>query len=177
MVVVHLRMPTYSRGAAARLLLLLCGVAAVRISAVCRSLRRFFPNNHGSWLALSLVLLLAGGVSLIAAVTPRRWIVRMRGPDPKSDFSDKLTIRLLLGFAAFSYLLVAGPTFAGPSLEIPPGVLYAACPACALTITVDPSLASVLLVLAPVNAAVYGAIGATIGVVLAATKRTKILKV
>ena len=166
-------MPTYSRVITARLLLLLCGAAAVRISAVCRSLRRFFPDNHESWLALTIILLLAGGVSLLAAVTPRRWVVKMRGADFGRDFPDKLAIRLLLVFATFSYLLVAALTVAGPSLEIPPGILYAVCPACALTITVDPSLISVLLVLAPVNAAVYGAIGATIGIVLAATMRTK----
>ena len=141
------------------------------MSAVCRTVRIFFPDSRGSWLTLSIVLLLVGGVSLVAAIIPRKWIVKMHGGDLGSEFPGKLPTRMLVGFAAFSYLLVVGLTLVGSSLRIPPGMLYAVCPACALTITVDPSLTSVLLVLAPMNAAVYGSIGATIGFVLAATRR------
>jgi hypothetical protein len=44
-------------------------------------------------------------------------------------------------------------------------------PACGLTLTVDPSLTSVLLILAPIKTAIYGAIGATVVLMLAATRR------
>jgi hypothetical protein len=37
------------------------------------------------------------------------------------------------------------------------------CPACVATITVDPSFGAVALVLAPMNAAVYGSFGALLG--------------
>jgi hypothetical protein len=141
------------------------------MSAVCRSPRILFPDSSGPWLTLSIVLLLVGGVSLVAAIIPRKWTVKMRGADLGNQSPGKLPIRMLLGFAALSYLLVLGLKLAGSSLQIPPGILYAVCPACALPITVDPSLTSVLLVLTPVNMAVYGAIGATIGVGLATTRR------
>jgi hypothetical protein len=88
-----------------------------------------------------------------------------------NDFQRKLPIRMLLGFAAFSYLLIVGLSLTGSALHLPPTIVYTVCPACALTITVDPSLSSVLLILAPVNAAVYGAIGATIASVLVAIRR------
>jgi len=164
-------MPTYSRGIAVRLIFLFCGAVSVYISAACRSVRMFFPDSRGSWLTLSIVLLLVGGVSLVAAIIPRKWVMKMNGADSGNEFPGKLPTRMLLGFATFSYLLVGGLALVGSSLPTSPGLVYAVCPACALTITVDPSLASVLLILAPINAAVYGAMGATVGLMLVATRR------
>jgi hypothetical protein len=164
-------MPTYAKVIAARFAFLLCGAVAVRMSAICRSLRTLFPDASGQWLTLSIALLTVGGVSLIAAIIPLKWIVKMRGADLDNEFQRKLPIRMLLGSAAFSYLSIVGLTLAGPALSLPPGIVYALCPACALTTTVDPSLSSVLLILAPVNAAVYGAIGATIAFALVAIRR------
>jgi hypothetical protein len=164
-------MPTYARVIAARFAFLLCGAVAVRMSAVCRSLRTLFPYASGQWLTLSIVLLTVGGVSLVAAMIPRKWIVKMRGADLGNEFQRKLPIRMLLGFAAFSYLSIVGLTLAGSALPLPQAIVYTVCPACALTITVDPSLSSVLLILGPVNAAVHGAIGVTIAFVLVAIRR------
>jgi hypothetical protein len=42
-------------------------------------------------------------------------------------------------------------------------LVYSLCPACVLTITVDPSLPTILFVLAPLNALVFGAVGGVIG--------------
>jgi hypothetical protein len=167
-------MPVYSRGIAARLIFLLCGAVSVSISAACRSMRSFFPDSPGPWLILSIVLLLVGVVSLVAAIVPRKWVVKMHGADLGNEFPGQLPTRMLLGFATLSYLLVVALALVGSSLRISPGLLYAVCPACALTITVDPSLTSVVLILAPINAAVYGAFGATVvlvGLMMAATRR------
>ena len=109
----------------------------------------FFPDSRGSWLMLSVVLLLVGGVSLVAAIIPREWVMNMNGAGSGNEFPGKLPTRMLLGFATFSYLLVGGLALVGSSLPTPPGLVYAVCPACALTITVDSSLASVLLILRP----------------------------
>ena len=56
-------------------------------------------------------------------------------------------------FAANSYGVVALLALLHPSTRLPPVAVYSVCPSCMLTITVDPSLASSLLVLAPLSAA------------------------
>ena len=66
-------------------------------------------------------------------------------------------------FAANSYGVVALLALLHPSTRLPPVAVYSVCPSCVLTITVDPSLASSLLVLAPLSAAVYGSVGGVIG--------------
>ena len=124
-------MPTYAKVIAARFAFLLCGAAAVCMSVVCRSWRTFFPDASGQWLTLSIALLTVGGVSLIAAIIPLKWIVNLRGADLDNEFKRKLPIRMLLGFAALSYLSVVGLTLAGPALSLPPGIVYTLCPACA----------------------------------------------
>ena len=65
-----------------------------------------------------------------------------------------------------SYLLPAGFYFAPHGWHPSPQLVFSVCPACALTITVDPSLGTFLLLLAPLNAAVYGSLGAALGYVL-----------
>ena len=70
---------------------------------------------------------------------------------------------MLGGFAGFSYLLTVALHFVPPSWHPAAQLVYLLCPACVLTITVDPSLATVLLVLAPLNAAVYASLGTVFG--------------
>jgi hypothetical protein len=69
----------------------------------------------------------------------------------------------LLIFAAAGLLLVISFTLIPLSFRVPMGLLYSMCPACALTATVDPSLAATIVVLAPLNALVFGAIGGVVG--------------
>ena len=73
-----------------------------------------------------LGLIAAAVVSLVAATVPRKWTVKMRGADLGNQFPGELPIRMLLGFAAFSYFLVVGLKLSGSSLQIPP-VFYMRC--------------------------------------------------
>jgi len=47
--------------------------------------------------------------------------------------------------------------------DAPVLLVYSLCPSCVLTETIDPSLPTALLVLAPLNAFVFGAAGGVIG--------------
>jgi hypothetical protein len=71
--------------------------------------------------------------------------------------------RFLLGFAALGLLLVAVFSIVPGHAQPPMALVYSLCPACVLTVTVDPSLSTTLFVLAPLNALVFGAIGGVIG--------------
>ena len=81
--------------------------------------------------------------------------------------------RFLFSFAAFGLLLVVVFSVVPPRAAQPPMALvfYSLCPACVLTITVDPSLSATLFVLAPLNALVFGAIGGVIGAVFSVVSR------
>jgi hypothetical protein len=151
------------RVAMVRLGFLLCGAASLRISSACRLLTQFFPGAPGEWLALSAFLLATGLVSLLTAVLPGNWAMRLRRGYGGNATQSGLPIKALLSFAACSYLVTTGLGLWGAALSPPPAAVYTVCPACVLTVTVDPSPLSVLLVLSPMNAAVYGSIGGTIG--------------
>jgi hypothetical protein len=74
-------------------------------------------------------------------------------------------------FAVVSYLLVAGLSVAPHGWHPSPQFVFFICPACGLTITVDPSLGTVLAGLAPLSAAVYGSLGAILGYVSVVTRK------
>jgi hypothetical protein len=146
-----------------RLVFLLCGAASLRISSACKLLTRFFPGAPGEWLLLSGFLLATGVVSLLTAVLPVNWVMRLSRGHGGDAAQSNLPIKALLGFAACSYSVTTSLGLLGAALSPPPAVVYAVCPACVLTVTVDPSPILVLLVLGPVNAAVFGSIGGTVG--------------
>ena len=104
------QMPTYARVIAARFAFLLCGAVAVGISAVLQIVANLFPGCVRAMAYLVHRPFTVGGVSLVAAMIPRKWIVKMRGSDLGNEFQRKLPIRMLLGFAAFSYLSIVGLT-------------------------------------------------------------------
>jgi hypothetical protein len=83
----------------------------------------------------------------------------------------KLPFRMLAGFFVTSYAVVAVLSVLQPGTRVSPLAVYALCPSCVLTITVDPSLTSSLLLLAPTSAAAYGSIGAVIGLVIGVIRR------
>jgi uncharacterized membrane protein len=83
----------------------------------------------------------------------------------------KLYLKIALGFAALSYLATLGLYLVPSVWHLTPKTVYAICPACVLTITVDPSFASVALILAPIDAIVYGSIGLMIGLIVHELRR------
>ena len=71
--------------------------------------------------------------------------------------------KLLGGCAAISYLLALVVDFAPHSWDLNPQLMLALCPMYLVKMTFDPSPMSILLLLAPMNAAVYGSLGVTLG--------------
>ena len=157
-------MATRLIGPLSRLAFLVCGIISVMLSNIYRSLQglRVLPNSELR--LFSTVLTVAGAFSVVIAVLPNSWVEKACKIEPGKLSS--VPIKMLGGFAVFSYLLPAGFYFAPHSWHPSPQLAFSVCPACALTITVDPSLVTFLLLLAPLNAAVYGSLGAAVGYVL-----------
>ena len=100
---------------------------------------------------------------MLIALLPSSWRDKLCNIGPDTQDRSSIPIKLLGGFAGCAYLLTAGLDYAPVSWHLSPQANFLVCPACVLTITVDPSFGSVLLVLAPLNAAVFGALGAVLG--------------
>jgi len=156
-------MANSATGILSRLTFVVCGTISVLIGNLYRNVTGApGPVTHAHWDALSVSLIAVGGFAVVLAMLPSSWIAM--GPGDQSPLL--VPLKMLGGFAAFSYLLTVGLYFASSSWHPSPRLLFSLFPACVLTITVDPSLGSVLFFLAPVDAAIHGSVGAVVGAVL-----------
>jgi hypothetical protein len=156
-------------GILSRITFFVCGVVSVLLGNLYRSLQnlRFLPN--GELGLFSGALTVVGGLAVVIALLPGSWVEKTLKIDPaKPSF---VPIKMLGAFAVVSYLSIVGLSFATHSGPPSPWFVFSVCPACALTITVDPSLETVLLGLAPLSAAVYGSLGAVLGYVSVVLRR------
>lgn len=157
------RMASRLIGIPSRLAFALCGVISVLLSRMYVALRGFDPASRGSWSLFSVALMGVGEFALFIALLPGSWVQKAFKIEPGK--STSVPIKTLAGFAVVSYLVIVGLFFAPHSWHPSSQFIFSLCPACALTITVDPSLETVLLRLAPLSAAVYGSLGGVVGYV------------
>jgi len=148
-------------GIPSRLALAVCGLLSLLLSRMYLALRGLDPAFRGSWWLFSAALIAVGGLALFVALLPDSWARKAFKIEP--DKSTSVPIKMLAGFAFVSYLVIVGLSFAPLSWHPSSQLVFFLCPACALTITVDPSLGTVLLGLAPLSAAVYGSLGGVLG--------------
>jgi hypothetical protein len=93
------------------------------------------------------------------------------GRDDERLFSGPL--KLLAGFALISYLVALVAYFAPRRWNLDPQLMLALCPMYLVKMMFDPSAVMTFFQLAPMNAAVYGAVGSTLGYVLVALRRRR----
>jgi hypothetical protein len=152
-------------GIPSRFALFLCGLISVALSRVHFSLRGLDRTSH--WAFSSAVLMLLGGVTVIVALVPGSWVAKAFRSEPRKGSS--VPLKMLVGFAIASYLVIVALSFLhGPSS---PRLVFLLCPACALTVLTDPSSETVFLLLAPLSAAIYGALGGMVGYVWVLSKK------
>src|SRR4029077_21272218 len=132
-----------------RLALFACGFITIIFSNAFRAMRVLIPDAHVKWGLFSGVLVVVGGVTVLIALLPSSWIEGACGIGAETQAGWSLPMKLLAVFAGLSYLLTVGLDLAPHSWHFSTQAVYLLCPACVLTITVDPSLGSVLFLLAP----------------------------
>jgi hypothetical protein len=148
-------------GIPSRIAFFLCGMISLALGRVYRSLVGLDRASQGSWTVFSAILMVVGGLAVLVAVLPASWITKaLRVESTKHSL---VPIKMMGAFAAASYLVIVGLSVASRGWRPGPEFVFSVCPACALTITVDPSLSTVLLFLAPLSAAAYGALGGELG--------------
>jgi hypothetical protein len=132
----------------------------VLIGRLLVELHQFAPTGF-VWLPFSYAFLIVGIIAVGISLLPPAWLRCIGTEAIERRFTP---FRFLLSFAALGLLLVVAFSILPPRFLRPPAALvYSLCPACVLTVTVDPSLPTALFVLAPLNALVLGAIGGVIG--------------
>ncbi|MGA9977655.1 MAG: hypothetical protein WBQ08_03275 [Candidatus Sulfotelmatobacter sp.] len=146
-----------------RILFFLCGGTSLFTGVPYVLLQGSDMPVHHAWFLFPVALGVVGVLSLTVAVLPRSWIAKAckRERDDAQLFSAPL--KLLGVFAAISYLLALLAYFAPHSWDLNPTLMLSLCPMYFLKLTIDPSLVSVFFMLAPMNAAAYGALGVTLG--------------
>jgi hypothetical protein len=115
------------------------------------------------WVIFAVALALVGLFSVAAAVLPRSWIAKACRKDRNDLQLFSAPLKLLAGFAAIFYLLALVAYLAPHGWNLDPQLMFSVCPLYFVKMTFDPSLMAVAFLLAPMNAAVYGALGLTLG--------------
>ncbi len=144
-----------------------CGTIAILIGNLYRNLTGApGPVVNAHWDLSSVVLMIVGGSAIVIAVLPIGWVERTCENGPSDRRLLSVPIKTLGGFALLSYLVNVGLCFAPLNWRPNPWFVFSICPACALTLATDLSVETVLLLVAPISAAVYGSLGGVAGFLL-----------
>ena len=154
----------------------LCGATSLLTGFPYVMLQGINIPVHRAWFLFPVALGVVGVFSVTVAVLPRSWIAKgcKRDRDGRDDVQLFLTPLKWLGvFAAIAYLLALLAYLAPHSWDLNPTLMLSLCPMYLVKLSFDPSLVAVFFLLAPMNAAAYGALGVTLGYArLAFGKRT-----
>ncbi len=128
---------------------------------------------QSEWVIFAVALALVGVFSVTVAVLPRSWIAKTCKKDRDDEQLFSAPLKLMGGFAAISYVVALVAYLAPHRWNLNPQLMLSLCPMYFVRMMFDPSLVATFFLLAPMNAAVYGALGTTLGFAwLAFRKRT-----
>ena len=147
----------------ARITFLLCGLISLLTGIPYAGLRGVDLPVQSEWVIFVVALALLGVFSVTLAVLPRSWIAKACKKDRDDEKLFAAPLKLLGGFAASAYLVALVAYLAPHSWNLDPQLMFSLCPMYFIKMTFDPSLVAVFFLLAPMNAAVYGSFGLTLG--------------
>lgn len=158
-----------------RIVFFVCGLVSLLTGVPYAMLQGSELPVQSEWVLFVVALALVGIFSVAVAVLPRSWIARVC--TCKEDRDDgrlfSAPLKVLGGFAAVFYLVAVFAYLAPNRWSLNPQLMFSLCPMYFLKMTFDPPLTAILFLLAPMNAAVYGSLGLTLGYAwLAFGKRT-----
>jgi hypothetical protein len=156
-----------------RVLFLLCGLATLLTAGPYVILRGADLPVESEWIVFVVPLALLGGFSIAAAVLPRSWIAKVSRIEKDDQRLFSMPLKTLGGFAAFFYLLAVCAYLAPRRWDLDPQIMLSLCPMYIVKMTIDPPLITILLVLAPMNAAVYGSLGIALAYAWLALRRER----
>ena len=160
--------------ALSRIVFLLCGLTSLFTGVPFLMVRGGLPLPvQSEWVLFAAILGLVGLFSVTLAVLPCSWIAKACKKDRDDEQLFLAPLKWLGWFAVISYLLALVAHLAPNRWNLNPQVMFSLCPLYFVKLTFDPSLVTTFFLLAPMNAAVYGSLGLTLGYAwLAFSKQT-----
>jgi hypothetical protein len=155
----------------ARIIVLLCGLTTLLTAVPYALLRGEDLPFQSEWVVFVAGLGLLGGFSVLIGLLPYSLIARVCGKQREDQSWLFVPLKLLGGFAVVFYLVALFAYFAPHAWNISPQLMLCLCPMYLVRMTIDPSPLWILLMLAPMNAAVYGSLGLAFGCVWLALHR------
>ena len=156
-------MPGRAIRTTSRIAFLLCGLISLFTAAPYALLRGVDLPVQSEWIIFVVALALVGVFSVVVGLLPRSRIAKACKKDRDDAQLFSAPLKLLGGFAALFYLVAVVAYLAPHRWNLDPQLMLSLCPMCLLRMTFDPPPAAIFLLLAPMNAAVYGALGLTLG--------------
>lgn len=149
--------------AKSRIAFLLCGVVSLISGVPYVMLRGAELPVQSEWVIFAVALGLVGIFSVTVGVLPRSWIAKACKKDRDDTDLFSAPLKVLGGFAGIAYLVALVAYLAPSRWNLDPQLMFALCPLYYVKMTFDPSPVAVVFLLAPMNAAVYGSLGLTVG--------------
>lgn len=156
-------MPGRALRITSRIVFGVCGLVSLVTAVPYAMLRGAGLPTQSEWVIFVAALAATGVFGVAISLLPRAWIARVSGTDRDDERLFALPLKLLVSFAAVSYFVAVFAHFAPQAWRLNPQLMLALCPLYLLRMTFDPSPALVFFLLAPMNAAVYGSLGLTLG--------------
>jgi hypothetical protein len=146
-----------------RIIFVLCGLVSLITGVPYMLLRGAELPVQSEWIIFTVALGLVGVFSLAVGLLPRAWIAKACQRDRDDTYLFSIPLKVLGGFAAVSYLVAVVAYLAPHRWDLDPQLMLVLCPLHFVKMTFDPSLVAIFFLLAPMDAAVYGALGLTLG--------------
>ena len=118
---------------------------------------------QSEWVVFVAALALVALFSVTVAVLPRSWIAKACRRDWDDEQLFLSPLKWLGGFAATAYLVALVAYLAPHSWDLDAQLMFALCPFYFVRMSFDPSPTATFLLLAPLNAGVYGSLGLVLG--------------
>ena len=146
-----------------RIVFFLCGLISLLTGVPYAILRGVELPFQSEWVIFVAALAVIGGFSVAVALLPSlciaKWCKKTR--DDRRLYA--VPLKLLGIFAAIAYFVALGAYFAPRNWNLNAQFMLLLCPMYFVKMTIDPSPVPIFLLLAPMNAAVYGSFGLTLG--------------
>jgi hypothetical protein len=143
----------------ARVVFFICGVVSLLNALPYALLRGVDLPVQSEWVIFVVALGLVGILGIATAVMPRSKFAKWCKGDQDDPRLFATPLKILGVFAATSYGVALFAYFAPHTLTLNPQLMLALCPLYFVRMTIDPSPVEIFFLLAPINAAVYGALG------------------
>ena len=156
-------MPGRAIRTTSRIAFLLCGLISLFTAAPYALLRGVDLPVQSEWIIFVVALALVGVFSVVVGLLPRSRIAKACKKDRDDAQLFSAPLKLIGGFAAIFYFVAVVAYLAPHRWNLDPQLMLSLCPMYLLRMTFDPPPVAIFLLLAPMNAAVYGALGLTLG--------------